>query len=30
MAAAIVEANRFKTDRVAMIVQSFSQEHRWL
>jgi hypothetical protein len=25
-----VEANRFKTDRAAMIVQSFSQEHRWL
>lgn len=29
-AAAVLEANRFKTDRAAMIVQSFSQEHRWL
>lgn len=29
-AAAILEANRFKTDRAAMVVQSFSQEHRWL
>lgn len=28
-AAAIVEAKRFKTDRAAMIVQSFSREHRW-
>lgn len=28
--AAVLEANRFKTDRAAMIVQSFSQEHRWL
>ena len=29
-AAAVLEANRFKTDRAAMIVQSFSLEHRWL
>lgn len=29
-AAAVIEANRFKTDQAAMIVQSFSQEHRWL
>jgi hypothetical protein len=29
-AAAVLEANRFKTDRAAMIVQSFSQEKRWL
>ncbi|MCE5972435.1 hypothetical protein LZA78_02885 [Sinirhodobacter sp. WL0062] len=28
-AAAILEAARFKTDRAAMIVQSFSPEHRW-
>ena len=28
-AAAVVEARRFKTDRAAMIVQSFSQDHRW-
>lgn len=28
-AAAVVEAGRFKTDGVAMIVHSFSQEHRW-
>ena len=28
-AAAVVEAARFKTDRAAMLVQSFSQEHRW-
>ncbi len=28
-AAAVVEAGRFKTDRAAMIVQSFSAEHRW-
>ncbi|MDB5658052.1 MAG: hypothetical protein JWS10_667 [Cypionkella sp.] len=28
-AAAVLEAQRFKTDRAAMIVQSFSQEHRW-
>ena len=28
-AAALLEAARFKTDRAAMIVQSFSQEHRW-
>ena len=28
-AAAVLEATRFKTDRAAMIVQSFSQEHRW-
>lgn len=28
-AAALVEADRFKTDSAAMIVQSFSQEHRW-
>ncbi|KPP90246.1 MAG: hypothetical protein HLUCCA08_15410 [Rhodobacteraceae bacterium HLUCCA08] len=28
-AAAVLEAARFKTDRAAMIVQSFSQEHRW-
>lgn len=27
--AAIVEARRFRTDRAAMVVQSFSQEHRW-
>lgn len=27
--AAIVEAERFKTDGAAMIVQSFSQAHRW-
>lgn len=29
-AAAVLEANRFKTDRAGMIVQSFSQQHRWL
>lgn len=28
-AAAVLEAERFKTDRAAMIVQSFSQDHRW-
>ena len=28
-AAAALEAARFKTDRAAMVVQSFSQEHRW-
>ncbi|MCE8509904.1 hypothetical protein KBY28_15745 [Ruegeria pomeroyi] len=28
-AAAILEAQRFKTDRAAMIVQSFSRDHRW-
>ncbi len=28
-AAAIIEADRMKTDAAAMIVQSFSQEHRW-
>ena len=28
-AASIVEASRFKTGSAAMIVQSFSQEHRW-
>ncbi|QIE42383.1 hypothetical protein G5B39_10845 [Rhodobacteraceae bacterium SC52] len=28
-AAAIIEANRFKTDRAAMIVHSFSQSHKW-
>lgn len=28
-ASAALEANRFKTDRAAMIVQSFSPEHRW-
>ena len=28
-AAAVLEATRFKTDRAAMIVQSFSQDHRW-
>lgn len=28
-AAAVLEARRFKTDRAAMIVQSFSQDHRW-
>lgn len=28
-AAAVIEANRFKTDKAAMVVQSFSQEHRW-
>jgi hypothetical protein len=28
-AAAVLEAARFKTDRAAMIVQSFSLEHRW-
>ncbi len=28
-AAAVLEAKRFKTDRAAMIVHSFSQEHRW-
>lgn len=27
--AAVIEAERFKTDRAAMIIQSFSQEHRW-
>jgi len=25
----VLEATRFKTDRAAMVVQSFSQEHRW-
>ena len=29
-AAAVLEANRFKTDKAAMIIQSFSQEHRWI
>ena len=29
-AAAVIEATRFGTDHAAMIVQSFSQEHRWL
>jgi len=29
-AAAVIEANRFKTDKAAMIIQSFSQEHRWI
>jgi len=28
-AAAVAEAHRFKTDHAAMIVHSFSQEHRW-
>lgn len=28
-AAAVVEASRFQTSSAAMIVQSFSQEHRW-
>ncbi len=28
-AAAVLEAQRFKTDRAAMVVQSFSPEHRW-
>lgn len=28
-AAAVLEAKRFKTDRAAMIVQSFSKDHRW-
>lgn len=28
-AAAVIEAARFKTDRAAMIVQSFSPDHRW-
>ncbi|MGV8989198.1 MAG: DUF6946 family protein [Cypionkella sp.] len=28
-AAAVVEANRFMTDAAAMVVHSFSQEHRW-
>ena len=28
-AAAIIEADRMKADAAAMIVQSFSQEHRW-
>ncbi|MGR3721723.1 DUF6946 family protein [Abyssibius alkaniclasticus] len=28
-AAAVLEAQRFKTDRAAMIVQSFAQDHRW-
>ena len=28
-AAAAIEAKRFKTDRAAMIVQSFSHKHRW-
>ena len=28
-AAAILEARRFNADRAAMIVQSFSQKHRW-
>lgn len=28
-AAAIVEAHRFKTDRAAMIVQSFASDHAW-
>jgi hypothetical protein len=27
--AALVEAERFKTDTAAMIIQSFSQKHRW-
>jgi hypothetical protein len=27
--AAIVEAERFKADNAAMVIQSFSQEHRW-
>lgn len=29
-AAAVLEANRFRTDKAGMIVQSFSQEHRWI
>lgn len=29
-AAAVLEANRFKTAKAAMIIQSFSQEHRWI
>lgn len=28
-AAAIIESKRLKTDAAAMVVQSFSQEHRW-
>jgi hypothetical protein len=28
-AAAVIEAQRFKTDDAAMIVQSFAQDHRW-
>jgi hypothetical protein len=28
-AAAVIEAQRFKAERAAMVVQSFSQEHRW-
>ncbi len=28
-AAAVIEAQRFGTDRAAMIVQSFAQDHRW-
>lgn len=28
-AAAIIEARRFKTDRAAMIIQSFAADHRW-
>lgn len=28
-AAAVIESRRFGTDAAAMIVQSFSQEHRW-
>ena len=28
-AAAVIEAERFKADRAAMIVQSFSQQHKW-
>jgi hypothetical protein len=27
--AAILEAERFKTDKAAMIIQSFSQDHKW-
>jgi hypothetical protein len=29
-AAAVLEANRFRTGQAGMIVQSFSQEHRWI
>lgn len=28
-AAAVIEARRFKTDRAAMVVQSFSRDHMW-
>jgi hypothetical protein len=27
--AAVIESQRFKTERAAMVVHSFSQEHRW-